>query len=168
MKTRVRTLSALSLMGLLFTLGMAADTDAEKQAMQADLERSLVAPCCWNMTIDHHDSPASREVRQKISEMIDQGKTKAEILAYFTSQPRYGERILASPSQDTLLGKVAYWISGVALVLGAGIVALVLKRVVRPSVAKTKPGESSATIATQQDAPSSWEKQVEDELSKIE
>ncbi len=167
MKTRLSALSALSLIGLLFTLGIAANTDADKQALQAECEHSLVAPCCWNMTVDQHDSPASRQVRQKISELIDQGKNKAEILAYFTSQPQYGERILASPSQNTLLGKVAYWFAAAALILGAGIVVLVLRRIVRPSASKAKLEASTAT-AVKKDEPSSWEKRVEDELAKFE
>jgi cytochrome c-type biogenesis protein CcmH len=158
---------SLALIVLFLFGGAFARTDSEKQQLQAELERSLVAPCCWNMTVDQHDSPASREVRQKISELIDQGKTKEEILAYFTSQPKYGERILASPSQKTLLGKIAYWFAAAALLFGAGIVALVLKKIVRPAAVKTQPASPSTTSA-QKDEPSYWEKRVEDELAKFD
>lgn len=160
---------AVSLMVLAMFLGTAtAHPDVDKQALQSECERSLVAPCCWNMTVDLHDSPASREVRKKISEFIDQGKAKEEILAYFTAQPQYGERILASPSQKTLLGKVAYWFVAAALLLGAGIVVLVLKRIVRPSAAKAKPVDTSTTSAAKKEEPSSWEKRVEDDLARFE
>ncbi|HEX9654244.1 MAG TPA: cytochrome c-type biogenesis protein CcmH [bacterium] len=169
MKILCGLVSALFVITQVILFGdVTAGSDSDKQALQAECERNLVAPCCWNMTVDLHDSPASREVRQKISELIEQGKTKAEILAYFTSQPQFGERILASPSQKTLLGKVAYWFAAVALILGAGIVALVLKRIVRPAAAKTRSAELSPTIATSKAEPSQWEKRVEDELGKFE
>lgn len=166
-----RAVLALSAMTLILIFGEAtANPDTEKQALQAELERSLVAPCCWNMTVDQHDSPASREVRQKISELLDQRKTKEEILAYFTSQPQYGERILASPSQKTLLGKVAYWFAAAALLLGAVIVALVIKRLVRPTASSTptKHVEMSSDAPVKKDESSYWEKRVEDELARFE
>jgi len=139
----------------------AEELDLEnQQALQAELERSLVAPCCWNMTVDQHDSPASREVRKKIAELIQQGKTKDEILDYFVAQPNYGERILASPSKNTLLGKLAYWITGAVLVLGGIIVAVSIRRMVKPSAQKLKTANS--------DEPSNWDERVEHDLAKFD
>jgi cytochrome c-type biogenesis protein CcmH len=150
----------------LWGFGVAAEEvdPAKQQALQAELEHSLVAPCCWNMTVDQHDSPASREVRKKIAELIQQGKTKDEILAYFVAQPNYGERILASPSKNTFLGKTAYWITGTVLVLGGLIVAVSLRRMVKPSGQRPQAPPKAASTGK----PGNWDERVERELADFE
>jgi cytochrome c-type biogenesis protein CcmH len=135
----------------------------EQKELQADLEHSLVAPCCWNMTVDQHDSPKSREVRAKITELVKQGKTKNEILRYFAAQPQYGERILATPSQDTLLGKSAYWLIPVAILFGAVVVVGSLKRWSRPEEQNVKTVKS-----TEKPENSSYAEKVENELKALE
>jgi hypothetical protein len=44
-----------------------SDGGDDLQSLQKDIEHSLVAPCCWNMTVDQHESPASHRVRDKIA-----------------------------------------------------------------------------------------------------
>jgi len=99
----------------------------EQKKLKADLEGSLIAPCCWSQTVDKHDSQAAEDVREQITELILKGENKQEILDYFVAQPQYGERILATPSQKTLLGKLAYWLIPVYIVFGLAIVVVSLK-----------------------------------------
>ncbi|MFQ5822960.1 MAG: cytochrome c-type biogenesis protein CcmH [bacterium] len=140
------------------------ETDIEKQqALQAELEHSLVAPCCWNMTVDQHESSASHEVRDKISTLIKQGKTKNEILQAMVAQ--YGERILASPSQNTILGKLAYWLIPLAIVLGIIVVGKTINRL---SNTKTKKPVKQVSPLNQKDKSSYWDKRIEEELKKFE
>lgn len=148
-----------------FTLS-AEETDQNKQeALQAEIEHSLVAPCCWNMTVDHHDSPASRKLRTQITQFIKAGKSKEEILEYFSSPSQYGERILASPSQKTLLGKSAYWLIPIAFVFGVLVVGMTIRRLSGPTAQepakKSRPSESSKKG-------SPWDDRVEEELSNFE
>lgn len=144
----------------------------EQKALQADVEQSLVAPCCWNMTVDHHDSPASREVRAKITELVKAGMTKQQILDYFSSQPRYGERILATPSQKTLLGKSAYWFIPLALIFGAFVVVRSIKSWTEKEKKNSRAATSTATgeNATKPDdsTETSWARKVEDDLKNLD
>ena len=119
----------------------ADELTAEQKALKAEVEHSLVAPCCWNMTVDQHDSPTSRKVRDEIANLVRAGKNKEEILRYFSSQPQYGERILATPSQDTLLGKSAYWLIPIAILFGGCVVVVAIRKMTsRPAAEAKKTG----------------------------
>ena len=144
----------------------ALETDGsdDLQSLQKDIEHSLVAPCCWNMTVDQHESPASHRVRDKIAELLEQSKTKEEILAYFTAQPQYGERILAAPSQKTFLGKMAYWLIPIAFGFGGLIVVKTIR-----SLSKTKSSKPAHhKKAESQPGVDKWEQKVENDLSEMD
>ncbi len=141
-----------------------SDGGDKLQSLQKEIEHSLVAPCCWNMTVDQHESPASHKVRDKIAELLEQSKTKEEILAYFTAQPQYGERILAAPSQKNFLGKMAYWLIPIAFIFG-GLIAVKTIR----SLSKAKPAKPAHHEKTEsQPYGDKWEQKVEDELSELD
>lgn len=162
----------ISLFSFAFSLSAALDESIDKtlneeqQELQAELEHSLVAPCCWNMTVDQHESPASREVRQKIAEMIRDGKTKDEIINYFVSQPQYGERILASPSQDTLLGKAAYWLIPLALIFGIFVVTKTIRSLTTKSTTEKSASQTPQSHDTE--PADSWDQRVENELKQYD
>jgi cytochrome c-type biogenesis protein CcmH len=137
------------------------------KTLQEEIEHSLVAPCCWNMTVDQHDSPAARKVQTEIAEFLKQGKSKEEILDYFAAQPQYGERILATPSQKTLLGKLAYWLIPLAFLVGLLIAGKTIKRLAR----KSNPQPAHQAPTTQdpgKKAPSQWDDRFEKELRDFE
>lgn len=145
----------------------------EQKKLQADLEAHLMAPCCWGGTVDQHDSPQAREVREKVTELIKQGKTRQEILDYFVAQPQYGERILAVPSQKSLMGKLAYWLIPIAIVFGLAMVAVYLRRSVKSGsapaadpTAKASPEVGAEKPKT--GGPATWEDRVEKELNEFD
>jgi len=141
-----------------------SDGSDDLQSVQKDIEHSLVAPCCWNMTVDLHESPASHKVRDKIAELLEQGKTKEEILTYFIAQPQYGERILAAPSQKSFLGKMAYWLIPIVFIFG-GLIAV--KTIKSLSKAKSEKPAQYKKIESQPGG-DKWEQKVEDELSELD
>lgn len=154
---------------------VSADLNEEQQKLQAEIEHSLVAPCCWNMTVDHHDSQAAREVRANITKMVLAGKTKKEILDYFSSPEQYGERILAEPSSKSLLGKMAYWLIPAAFIFGGFIVYLSVLRLTRkPSRSEMRhsnkvKGEKPAPKKTKSDGDNSyWDELLEKELKQLD
>ena len=57
-----------------------------------DVERSLMATCCWSGTVYDH---GNKEMEVQIASMVNSGKNKKDILNYFTE--KYGERVLAVP-----------------------------------------------------------------------
>ncbi len=142
-----------------------ADLTTEQKALQADVEHSLVSPCCWNMTVDQHESGVSRQVREEITQLVKEGKDKDQILRFFSSQPRYGERILATPSQDTLLGKSAYWLIPIAILFGALVVGIAIKKM---TAAAPKPKQANAKKATPGKKGSALSDKVEEELNQFE
>jgi len=169
---KIKIITLISLFLFALSLSAALDESIDKtlnekqQKLQAEIEHSLVAPCCWNMTVDQHDSPKSREVRQKIAELIQDGKTKDEIINYFVSQPQYGERILATPSQDNLLGKAAYWLIPIALIFGAFVVTKTIRSLsAKPSTEKSS---KSATSEGHAGSAESWDERVEEELKQYD
>lgn len=165
-----RTTVLLSL--LLSIVSVQADEEAtksEREKLQADIEHSVVAPCCWNMTVDQHDSPASHKVRDQIATMLSQGKTKQEILDYLSSPAQYGERILATPSQKTLLGKSAYWLIPIAMLFGLLVAVMTIRRLSHQGkpVKKAAPPQPKSDQA-QSGQKSSWDARVEEELKELD
>src|SRR5881394_2020769 len=59
------------------------------------LEGRIMAPCCWNQTIDIHGSEAAYELRREIRKRLKAGESPD------TNEPslvtRFGPRILAVP-----------------------------------------------------------------------
>ena len=85
------------------------------------LEGRLLAPCCWNQTLDMHGSPAANELRREIRRRLQAGETSATIETDIVS--RYGERIRAVPPTSPLKGTAVLLI---LLMAGAGVGAVFL------------------------------------------
>tara|TARA_Y100001980_G_C14294434_1_gene124235 strand:- start:33 stop:452 length:420 start_codon:yes stop_codon:yes gene_type:complete len=62
------------------------------ESLVSDLEKSLMAPCCWTGTVADHGNP---NMEKSIKELVNQDMNKEEILDHFVKI--YGERILAVP-----------------------------------------------------------------------
>jgi cytochrome c-type biogenesis protein CcmH len=87
------------------------------------LERMLIAPCCWQQPVSEHQSQASEDVKREIRVLLSAGKTKQEVLDAFVQ--RYGKRILAEPPAEGF-GLALYLGPVVAFGIGsAGLIALV-------------------------------------------
>jgi cytochrome c-type biogenesis protein CcmH len=94
-----------------------------------EIERLLIAPCCWSQPVAQHYSEAADQIRKEVRELLAAGKSKQEILDYYVS--RYGERILASP-RPRGFNLLAYILPAVFLLAGTGVVILFLiKQTVR-------------------------------------
>ena len=64
----------------------------EKNELIIDIEKSLMATCCWSGTVYDH---GNKEMEIQIASMVDNGKTKSEIINFYTD--KYGERVLSIP-----------------------------------------------------------------------
>ena len=82
---------------------------------------SMKCPTCRSQSVLDSDAPASAAAREEIARQVEDGRTDAEIRAYFVS--RYGEEILLNPPRSGFAGLV--WVLPVAgLVLSlAGLIA---------------------------------------------
>jgi cytochrome c-type biogenesis protein CcmH len=102
---------------------LAVPQNTEKTAHE--IERLLIAPCCWSQPVAQHYSEAADQIRKEVRELLAAGKSKQEILDYYVS--RYGERILASP-RPRGFNLLAYVLPAVFLLSGACVVVLYLKK----------------------------------------
>lgn len=81
-----------SVAALLLT-GFAQATDLEREARE--LERMLIAPCCFSQQVSVHQSPAADEARRDIRRRLAAGQTRQQILDAYVAA--HGARVLAQP-----------------------------------------------------------------------
>jgi cytochrome c-type biogenesis protein CcmH len=74
-------------------VGAPAEATSDRGA--AVLEGRLLAPCCWNQTLDTHESDLASSLRAEIRGRLQRGEASATIEDDLAA--RYGERIRAVP-----------------------------------------------------------------------
>ncbi len=92
--------------------------DPELQAQVREIASLLHAPCCPHLTVSQHNSPVTLKMKREIAGMIQQGMTKAAIVAEMKA--RYGE-VVAPAVIPTLW--MPYLLVGGSLI-GLGLLAL--------------------------------------------
>ena len=60
-----------------------------------EVEKSLMAVCCYSGTVYDH---GNKEMEEQILRFVNQGKSKEDILNFYTE--RYGEKVLALPKTE--------------------------------------------------------------------
>jgi cytochrome c-type biogenesis protein CcmH len=123
----------------------AAVVHDETQAAPGERELlgRLIAPCCWNQTLDIHAGGTPDQLRAEIRSRLQAGETPAAIEADFVA--RYGERVRAS-SHSTSLGTAGFVVIGLALAAGIAII-YAIRRWLRAA----RPAQESAATATEPD-----------------
>ena len=138
-----RIISILALVGILLA--------QEKSELIIDIEQSLMATCCWSGTVYDH---GNKEMELNITAMVGDGKTKAEILDYYTDQ--YGERVLAVPKAEGF--NIFAWIAPIVIFgLGLTIIFLYIRTSKNNLAPKVKADD---TIA--------YSDEIERDLSKLD
>jgi cytochrome c-type biogenesis protein CcmH len=137
----------------------------EQEARQ--IERMLIAPCCWMQPVSEHASEASDKVKQEIRERLGRGMNRQQILDSFVDE--YSVRILAEPPNR---GFSRFLYLTPWLVFGAsafGLVALV-KRMTGGRRNAASPGTAApAPSAARPDAGGrAYEQQLDDELRDMD
>jgi cytochrome c-type biogenesis protein CcmH len=126
------------------------------------LEGRIIAPCCWNQTIDIHGSEPSYQLRREIRRRLKAGESAEAIEASFVK--RYGAKILAVPDSSPLGNLATLLALGFG---GAGIAGyFMLKRWSRVGKGATakKPAGAAGETAAQRDA---LDERLDRELSEI-
>jgi cytochrome c-type biogenesis protein CcmH len=117
-------LGLLGFLGVAFSLARAAtpsDLDDRVREIASDL-RCVV---CQNLSVADSPSDLAKEMRSLVRELVQQGKSREEIEAYFVS--RYGEFVLLSPPKHGF--NLLVWVLPfLAVGVGAGVVYLVARR----------------------------------------
>lgn len=82
---------------------IAAETQSlspEQQKLFSELAEALRCPTCTGLSVAQSDTPFSLQIRQAVLEQVKQGKTRTQIMDFFTE--RYGLWILREPPASGL------------------------------------------------------------------
>ena len=92
-----------------------ASENKQFQARFKKLSNELRCPTCQGLSVKDSEAGFSTSIKGKIRELMKQGKSDEEIMAYFVE--RYGEWILRSPPVSGF--NIVLWVlPGVAIVTG--------------------------------------------------
>ncbi|MDX2052147.1 MAG: cytochrome c-type biogenesis protein CcmH [Polyangiaceae bacterium] len=117
---------------------------------QHRLEGELIAPCCWNQTMDIHNSPIVSDLRREIRRRLTAGESVDAIRSAMVE--RYGSKILAVQPHSPLRGFAV----GLTVLIGlAGVGAgLKLRKWRAAAIARSaepSPSGASASAETSKD-----------------
>ena len=95
--------------------------EAEAQA----IDRMLMCPVCPAQTIDQTEVPLAKQMRAQVRELLSEGRTRKEVLAWFSAPERYGPGVLAEPPRSGVY-LIAWIVPGVVVVaaLAGGVLTL--------------------------------------------
>lgn len=112
---------AAILLNLTFTLySISNSTDNQV----SEISKELMCPVCRGQTVAESNSDLANDFRDVIRNKLLEGKSKEEILTYFTS--RYGDSVLASPPAKGF--RLLIWLLPlVVLILGFLLLSSFLK-----------------------------------------
>ena len=143
----------------MITFGCIREEDITLEQRMHQLNNQLMCPVCDAQTIDGSNAQISKDMRAKVQELLDEGKSNSEIKDYFVL--RYGEDILAAPKGIGF--NLLAWIMPVFIFLaGISIAFLALKNMRR---ANTK---AALTVTYNQHDLSEYLKQVDTDLGIYE
>ena len=115
--------------GMLFTgviTAQSGETGASYDEAEAQaIDRMLMCPVCPAQTIDQTEVPLAKQMRAQVRELLSEGKTRKEVLAWFSASERYGPGVLAEPPRSGVY-LIAWIVPGVVVVaaLAGGVLTL--------------------------------------------
>lgn len=122
----------LSAMGLMLALSAPAFASIEvyqfkneqEKALFQELTSTLRCPQCQNNTIADSDAKLASDMRRKVLQMLNEGKTKQEIINYMVE--RYGYFIDYNPPVTP--STIILWVAPAAAIVIGVVVLIVLSR----------------------------------------
>ena len=132
---RLRALAIL----LLSVVALVAPVTKAYALTSKDIEKELMCQCGCTMVVDVCDCETANQIRAKITEMMNQGRDKDQIIGSFVSQ--YGEKMLSSPPKKGF--NLVAWVVPFAAVAVAGTA---LFFILRTWVRKGRGGVEEASV----------------------
>lgn len=163
---RVRPLSWL-VAALLFALSVLvspARAELPRHPSETLVASHIVAPCCWEGTLETHESPLAAQLRTEIRTRLHAGEAAEAIEGDLIA--RYGEKARARPNEGTL--------TTIVLVLAAGalVMALVLVGMLRKWARRPAPQATGGSTAKQSKAEAArdeaYDKRLDAELAALD
>lgn len=145
---------------LSFIVGNAGSASA---LTETEVAEGLLCYACPGEPLNVDRCSGGDQMRDAISRLIREGKTKEEILEYFAAQ--YGENILTAPPKRGF-NLVAYLGPFVGLVVGALVATMVVRRWSADSRSGSAAGQKAPALQAPLDE--TTKRRIEDELSNLE
>jgi len=101
------------------------DPDVERAREANELARDLMSPFCPGRTLADCGSPDAAVVREEIRKALGAGESPESVRARI--ETRFGDRVVGVPRERT-----GWLLPIAALVAGAGVLALVIRRALQP------------------------------------
>lgn len=156
--TRALALSAL-LVSLLPGPASAQPSDAAAREIDArQIERDLIAPCCWRQQVAVHDSPIATEIKQDIRARLARGESRQGVLDAYVTQ--YGSAVLVEPPARGFTWTLYVLPPVVLLLSGVALVVLVRRF--------TAPGGQAAAVAAPAGATTAYDRRLDDDLDAMD
>ena len=111
-------------LGLAITVLLSCASVEPKPSLEGravNLDQRLICPVCPSETIDQSQTELAKQMRNVVRQQLQEGYSDRQIEEYFVS--RYGERVLASPSNSGI--GLLVWIFP-PLVVGIGLFVFLL------------------------------------------
>ena len=121
----MRTVLALAALVSALLVGSVAAQDRELDPRVFEIGRELRCPTCVAESVSDSNAAIAREMRTIIQEQLDEGASRAEVLAFF--QDRYGDWILYNPPMRGL-NLLVWALPVVVALLAVAFVARLLRR----------------------------------------
>jgi cytochrome c-type biogenesis protein CcmH len=138
---------------IIFSISVLFATQTHKELI-ADIEQTLMAPCCWSGTVNDH---GHSQLESEIKSMVETGQSRQQVIDHFVKT--YGERILAIPVAQGFNFMV--WIAPALIAIAAFTVLGLYIR--SPKINNDKPADESTT-----DSSIPFNEQIEKELQELD
>ena len=124
-----------------------------------ELERHILAPCCYRQPLSDHESPLARELRAEIERRVHDGEAPAQIEASLVR--RYSERVRVDPPSGCAIG------FALAAVIIAGIL-VVIRIAPTSSRRETRPAMSAPPVERAVEPELAYADRLDDELAEVD
>ncbi len=103
-------------LALLSPAALLALSERELDAEVQRISDMLRCPTCQGISVKDSEAAFSRQIKDKVRRMVQEGQTEEQIKAFFVS--RYGEWILRAPKKEGI--GLVLWLAPGAAMLGVG------------------------------------------------
>ena len=93
----------------------------------SNVEKRLLAPCCYTQSIAEHGSDMAVQMRNEVAEMVADGQSEEEIVDHYRNI--YGDRILIVP--DGLTGRILFSLPVAISILACLVLYLCFRKMLR-------------------------------------
>jgi len=94
-----------------------------------EITEELRCPTCQAISVRDSEASFSRQIRDKVRAMLQEGRSEDEIKAYFVS--RYGEWVLRAPKKEGV-GLLLWVLPGLGMLVAGGLIFWRVRRDARP------------------------------------